>query len=727
MRNTIEKIDFDRDGFEQWLHSFALNADEKKQLKQAAESCQQLASHTKEGEQLLQAGRQIIDILRPLSMDCETFIAAMLLPFYLHKKTLAEQITEQVSATTLLLLQNVQQMQVFSVLQDHNRQLTSEQADNLRRMLLTMVEDVRAVVIKLAERVYYLQAIKEKSEASLVIAAREVADIYAPLANRLGIGQLKWLLEDAAFRILHPDAYQKIASLLAEKRSHREQYIENFVQQLQQALQQHSIQAEVYGRPKHIHSIWKKMNKKSVDFSGLHDVRAVRVVVEHLQDCYGALGIVHTLWHHIPSEFDDYVANPKPNGYQSLHTVVLGSDGKSVEIQIRTKQMHQDAELGVAAHWKYKEGTKKLARGFEEKVVWLRKLLSWQDDVKDNSSLAADIRSQVFEDRVYVFTPKGDVIDLPAGCTPLDFAYYIHSEVGNRCIGAKVDGRIAPFNYRLQNGEQVEIIVAKQANPKRDWLNPHLGYLHSPRSRAKVQHYFRQLDKDKHQQLGREQLETELVARDMKLADARKVVKDFNVHHFDDLLTAIGAGDIKVRQVIKALQGKQVKQTPTKFIAKQPSVARGDKQSEICVEGVGNLLTHIAGCCQPIPGDKIMGFITHGRGISVHRRDCEQLEHLLMQHGERAVEVSWGSGVASGYALDLQLYCLEHSSLMNEITSILLTEKTKLLNMASQWNKSTQLMKVSLKIEVESLDKVDRLLQQLQQLSAVVSARRSGN
>ena len=482
MRNVIEKTVPAAFDFEQWIQGFELSSEDTKRLRRAAESCQQLASQINEGEQLLEAGRQIVEILHTLSMDCETFIAAILLPFYSRHAESVQRISEQSSPTTLLLLQNVEQMQVFSVLQGHNRQLTSEQADNLRRMLLTMVEDVRAVVIKLSERVCFLQAIKQQSEDSLVIAAREVADIYAPLANRLGIGQLKWQLEDASFRILHPDSYQKIASLLAEKRIHREDYIADFVEQLQQMLQQENIHAEVYGRPKHIHSIWKKMHKKSLGFSDLHDVRAVRVVVDELQDCYGALGVIHTLWHHIPSEFDDYVANPKLNGYQSLHTVVLGNDGKSVEIQIRTQQMHHDSELGVAAHWKYKEGAKKVARGFEEKVLWLRKLLSWQEDVRDNSSLAADIRSQVFEDRVYVFTPTGDVIDLPAGCTPLDFAYYIHSQVGHCCIGTKVDGRIAPFNYRLQNGEQVEVVVAKQPNPKRDWLNPNLGYLNSPRS-----------------------------------------------------------------------------------------------------------------------------------------------------------------------------------------------------------------------------------------------------
>jgi GTP pyrophosphokinase len=383
--------------------------------------------------------------------------------------------------------------------QNQSNNISVNQVDNLRRMLLAMVEDVRAVVIKLAERLCYLRFVKHSDEESRVLAAKETSNIYAPLANRLGIGQLKWELEDIAFRYLHPDIYKHIAQQLDETRLAREQYMKDFVAELTKELKALNINGKVLGRPKHIYSIWKKMQQKSLDFEQLFDVRAVRVVVDKLQDCYSALGIVHTQWQHLGHEFDDYVATPKVNGYQSIHTVVLGPAGKSIEVQIRTQKMDDDAELGVAAHWRYKEGNATAkATGFDDKVSWLRKILQWQDDVSETGELIEELRSQVFEDRIYVFTPNGDVVDLPCGATPLDFAYYIHSNVGHCCIGAKVFGRIVPFTHHLQTGDQVEVLTSKSANPSRDWLNPNLHYIHTSRARAKVQHFFRLQDRDKH-------------------------------------------------------------------------------------------------------------------------------------------------------------------------------------------------------------------------------------
>lgn len=411
-------------------------------------------------------------------------------------------------------------MQAIKALQQtQSNKVSVNQVDNIRRMLLAMVEDVRAVVIKLAERLCYLRQVKNADEETRVLAAKETENIYAPLANRLGIGQLKWELEDVSFRYLHPEVYKKIAKQLDEKRLDRERYMVNFVESIATQLKALNIQGEVYGRPKHIYSIWKKMQQKSLDFDQLFDVRAVRVVVEKLQDCYSALGIVHTSWNHLPSEFDDYVATPKPNGYQSIHTVVVGPEGKAVEVQIRTKQMHDDAELGVAAHWRYKEGSAHgKTSGFDEKVSWLRKILQWQEDVTESGELLDELRSQVFEDRIYVFTPNGDVVDLPNGSTPLDFAYYIHSNVGHCCIGAKVFGRIVPFTYRLKTGDKVEILTSKTPNPSRDWLNPNLHYIHAPRARAKVQHFFKLQDRDKHISQGKELLETELQKHDLLLS-----------------------------------------------------------------------------------------------------------------------------------------------------------------------------------------------------------------
>ena len=414
----------------------------------------------------LQIGVEMVEILHGLNMDADSLLTAMLYPIVSNNIVDLATIKEDFGANISKLVKGV--MEMDNIRQLNVNSANSSQVDNVRRMLLAMVDDFRCVIIKLAERITFLRdAEKYCSEEEKVLAAKECANIYAPLANRLGIGQLKWELEDYCFRYLHPEQYRAIAKLLQERRLDREKYIADFVTELTTYLKENIDQVEVYGRPKHIYSIWRKMQKKHLEFSDLYDVRAVRIIVQKLQDCYSALGIVHTHFKHLPKEFDDYVANPKPNGYQSIHTVVLGQGGKPVEVQIRTQQMHDDAELGVAAHWKYKEGVTGRS-GYEEKIAWLRKLLAWQDDITDSGDVMAEMRSQVFDDRVYVFTPKGEVVDLPTGSTPLDFAYAIHSEIGHRCIGAKVAGRIVPFTYQLQMGDQIEVITQKNPNPSRD-------------------------------------------------------------------------------------------------------------------------------------------------------------------------------------------------------------------------------------------------------------------
>ena len=468
------------------------------------------AEHQQEEAHLLTFGVEMVEILNSLNMDADSLFTAMLFPIVRDQLVDLAQIEEDFGANISKLVRGVIEM-------DNIRQLnithsaSSLQVDNVRRMLLAMVDDFRCVIIKLAERIAFLRdAEKNYTEEERVLAAKECANIYAPLANRLGIGQLKWELEDYCFRYLHPEQYRAIAKLLKERRLDREQYIADFVSELSGYLQENIPQVEVYGRPKHIYSIWRKMQKKHLEFGDLYDVRAVRIVVQKLQDCYTALGIVHTHFKHLPKEFDDYVANPKPNGYQSIHTVVLGKGGKPIEVQIRTQQMHDDAELGVAAHWKYKEGASAGRNGYEEKIAWLRKLLAWQDDIADSGEVMAELRSQVFDDRVYVFTPKGEVVDLPTGSTPLDFAYAIHSEIGHRCIGAKVGGRIVPFTYQLQMGDQVDIITQKNPNPSRDWLNPNLGFTHTAKARAKIHAWFKKLDRDKNIPAGKELLESEI-------------------------------------------------------------------------------------------------------------------------------------------------------------------------------------------------------------------------
>ncbi|WP_418358342.1 GTP diphosphokinase [Shewanella basaltis] len=682
--------------------------------------------------ELLARAREMIEILAPLNMDIETLQAAVLFLMFEAGVLTEEQLAEQYGDSLARLVASVVTMNAIGALKvSENSRDAEPQIDNIRKMLLAMVEDVRAVVIKLAERVCLLRAVKNADEETRVLLAREIADIYAPLANRLGIGQLKWELEDISFRYLHPTVYKDIAKQLDGKRVDREVFIDKFVTQLQERLDKDQIRAKVYGRPKHIYSIWRKMKGKDLKFDELFDVRAVRIVTERLQDCYGALGVVHDLWHHIPREFDDYVANPKPNGYQSIHTVVVGPEGKTVEIQIRTEAMHQDSELGVAAHWKYKEGggnTKQT--GYEEKINWLRKILQWQEDVAESGNLVDEVRSQVFEDRVYVFTPNGEVVDLPLGSTVLDFAYYIHSQVGHKCIGAKVDGRIVPFTYQVETGERIEIITSKTPNPKRDWLNPNLGYIKSSRSRSKIQHWFKQQDRDKNIAAGKEMLESELSRVGLKIKDAIVAVERFNLNSMDDMLAAIGGGDLRLNQVVNYTETKVRKVEDTDedlvedILKKASHKPKKTGKGQVEVNGVGNLMSHIARCCQPVPGDEIFGYITMGRGISVHRSDCEQVKELMRAHPERSVDVIWGENYSGGYRIRVRVLSHDRSGLLRDLTTVLAAEKSNVMAMSSSSDVKTQTATVELELELYNLDGLSRIIAKLSQVDGVIESRR---
>ncbi|MBE8167210.1 MAG: GTP diphosphokinase [Shewanella sp.] len=682
---------------------------------------------------LFERTREMVEILAPLHMDIDTLKAAVLFVLLDAGKLTQEFIEEKYDAHLALLVRSAVTMDAIGALKTNpHSKASSSQIDNIRKMLLAMVEDVRAVVIKLAERLCLLRAVKNEDEETRVLLAREIVDIYAPLANRLGIGQLKWELEDISFRYLHPETYVDIAKQLDGKRLDRESFVDAFVAELQVKLDKEHIRAKVYGRPKHIYSIWRKMQGKHLKFDELFDVRAVRVVTERLQDCYSALGAVHTLWHHIPKEFDDYVANPKPNGYQSIHTIVVGPEGKTVEIQIRTQAMHEDAELGVAAHWKYKEGKSSgKPNGYEEKINWLRKILQWQDDVSESGNLVDEVRSQVFEDRVYVFTPKGEVIDMPAGCTVLDFAYYIHSQVGHRCIGAKVEGRIVPFTYQVQTGERVEIITAKQPNPKRDWLNPNMGYVKASRTRSKIQHWFKQQDKDKNSAAGKEMLEAELARLDLSMKDAQSAVERFNMLNLDDLLAGIGGGDVRLNQVVNHIQGQfKHKKTEAEAFAVEDLLKKGQARKttqgtgQIEVNGVGNLMSHLARCCQPVAGDEIIGFITKGRGISVHRDDCDQVKELMRVQPERSVDVIWGENYSGGYKVNLMIIANDRTGLLRDVTTVLAAEKSNVLNMSSSSDTKKQLATVELELELYNVEGLSRLVAKLIQIEGVFEARR---
>ncbi|MEZ7011115.1 GTP diphosphokinase [Aeromonas sp. S13(2024)] len=721
---------------EEWVSSLSLSDSEKDQLRTVYQYCLTLGDEALTSK-LLVRGIEMVGILQMLSMDIGTLKAAIIYPFVEAGLISQERMDEDFGSKIAKLVEGVLEMEAIRSLQTLHRSETSpEQVDNVRRMLLAMVEDVRAVVIKLAERIACLREAKTADEETRVLMAQEITNIYAPLANRLGIGQLKWELEDLAFRYLHPDTYKQIAKQLDEKRLDREHYIREFVQSLRNGLKEAGVDAEVYGRPKHIYSIWRKMQKKHLEFNELFDVRAVRVVTKRLQDCYAALGIVHTQFHHIPREFDDYVANPKPNGYQSIHTVVVGPEGKTVEIQIRTDQMHQDAELGVAAHWRYKEGAQAggKANTFEDKIEWLRKLLAWQEDLSESGSLLEDLRSQVFEDRVYVFTPKGDVIDLPAGATPLDFAYHVHSMIGHRCIGAKIDGRIVPFTYALQTGDQVEVITQKEPNPSRDWMNPNAGFLRSSRARAKVATWFRKLDRDKNIVAGRELFEKELDRHNLSMSkiDKGNMLRRFNLESTDDLLAGIGSGDIRINQVLNYLDTCYNKPTAEeedrrlleKLEQKANAPMRHKPKDHIVVEGVGNLMTHIARCCQPIPGDSIQGFITMGRGVSIHREDCEQLKELSRRNPERLIDAVWGENYSGGYGLTIRIISNDRSGLLRDITTVLANEKINVMGVRSRSNVREQTAEIDMELEIYNINAFNRALAKLSQLNDVISAKR---
>lgn len=710
---TIRKAQPQDFSFEEWAGSLQLSDEGLEKLTQW--------HHTQDAHS--ESGMDILDILQDLHMDDETMLAAYVLPYCQQENWSAEQIEQFFGSVTENLLSGVQRMDAIKALQAGGRGSDS-QIDNIRRMLLSMVEDVRAVVIKLAERVCCLRQAKHADEETRVMVAKECGSIYAPLANRLGIGQLKWELEDLSFRYLHPETYKNIARLLDEKRTSREMYIDEFVSGLDQALNTQGVRAEVYGRPKHIFSIWKKMQKKQLTFEQLFDIRAVRIIAERLQDCYGALGIVHANWKHIPREFDDYIATPKPNGYQSIHTVAVGPQGRSIEIQIRTQQMHQDAELGVAAHWKYKEGANAGRSGYEERINWLRKVLQWQEEIAESGDLVEELRSQVFDDRVYVFTPRGDVIDLPLGSTPLDFAYYIHSNVGHSCVGSKVGGRIVPLTYQLQTGDQIDILRSNKHSPSRDWMNPSLGYIHSSRARAKIHTWFKKQDRDKNLVAGKELLESEMQRLHLSVKDAGQACERFNMNNLDDLYTAIGGGDVRINQVLNFLQQQKAPPPQMDPRVKQKSAAPKTGKDNITIEGVGNLMSQIAGCCRPVPGERIQGYITLGRGVSVHRHDCEQLERLIEEQPERHIDVSWASAPTGTFEANVQIHAGDRNGVVRDITTVLANERISLLGLLTKVNQKEQTARVDLKLEVKNLESLAKTMSNLQRIQGVIQVKR---
>jgi len=540
------------------------------------------------------------------------------------------------------------------------------------------------------------------------------------LANRLGIWQIKWELEDLALRHLEPGIYKEIATLIDERRPDRERYITKVVSQVREELKKAGISAEVTGRPKHIYSIYRKMKRKGVDFDQIYDVRGVRVTVETTRDCYAELGVIHSLWRPVPGEFDDYVATPKDNMYRSLHTAVVGPEGKPLEVQIRTYEMHYTAELGIAAHWRYKEGHRQ-DLVFDNKIAWLRQLMEWRQEVTDAHEFIDSLKTDVFQDRVYTFTPKGDIMDLPAGSTPIDFAYHIHTEVGNRCRGAKVNGRLVALDYQLRSGDQVEILTAKRGGPSRDWLNPHLGYVKTSRARSKIRQWFKRQNREENIIQGRETLERELKRLGLDETPYDQITKKFNYDKVDDLMAAIGAGDINAHQIAgRALELAK----PEEEFLEIPSVRAmpAAAATGIRVSGVGDLLTHLARCCNPLPGDDIVGYITRGRGVTIHRRDCPNV--LRSNDQERLIEVDWGRELMETHPVNVRVQAYDRQGLLRDIAGIVADEAINLsaANIATRKKDNIATMMVTL--EIADIDQLSRVLARIERLPNVVEARR---
>jgi len=598
----------------------------------------------------------------------------------------------------------------------------------LRKMVLGMVEDIRVVLIRLASRTQTLRWFAKNPVAERASYARETLDIYAPLANRLGVWQLKWELEDLSFRFIEPDIYKKIARMLDERRVEREHYIGDAMALLARELRAAGVKAEIAGRPKHIYSIWNKMRTKGLDFSEVYDVRALRVIVGSPKDCYTALGVVHDLWQPISKEFDDYISRPKGNMYQSLHTAVIGPGGKTLEVQIRTEEMHRHAEFGVAAHWRYKEvGTATRAEGkFEEKIAWLRELLAWRDEVADSASWAEKTRQAALDDTVYVVTPQGKVVDLPAGSTPVDFAYALHTDLGHRCRGAKVDGHLVPLETPLRSGQRVELVVAKSGGPSRDWLNPERGFAKSQRARQKIRQWFNSEALAETVATGRAMVEKEIKREGATHASLDALATRLGFARQDDLYAAVARDEVNLRQLQAALRAMAGAAAPSPHPAPKPAAPRKTKSvpgdSGILVVGIDRLLTQLSKCCKPVPPDPIRGFVTRGKGVSIHREDCPGLKRLSEQHPERLIDAQWGGKPGAAYPVDMVVTAGDRPGLLRDIGDALAREHINVTAVRTQSREVLAFMRFT--FDVADLAQLRRAFASVKDVTGVIRAAR---
>lgn len=592
------------------------------------------------------------------------------------------------------------------------------QLEALRQMVLAMVEDIRVVLVKLAERTHALRCAVSLDEASRTVLGQQARELFAPLANRLGVWQIKWEMEDWAFRYLEPETYKRIAAQLDEKRADRQAYILGIIERLQVELQAHGIEGEVSGRPKHIASIVNKMRRKRLSFEQLYDIRAVRVLVKHEIDCYTVLGIVHNLWQPIPGEFDDYISKPKSNDYRSLHTAVIGPEDRALEVQIRTFDMHNQAELGVAAHWRYKEGGRADAQ-YEEKIAWLRRILEWKDDVADSGEFSEQFKTELFHDQVYVLTPQGRVVALDRGATPVDFAYALHTDLGHRCRGARVDGVMVPLNTALENGQRIEIITAKEGEPSRDWLNTALGYLVTHRARSKVRTWFRQRDVGEQVALGRTLLDREIKRLGAVEPNLEKLAQRLQFNRLDEFLAALGRGDVGQRDLVQALQDAG-KLAPAVLLPTTRTRARARSGNPVVIPGLGDVPLTLARCCKPAPPDALVAYTTVGRGVTVHRADCAALKRA---NPARMLPAEWGIEAGAAFEVEVHVKAFDRQGLLRDISDVIAKDKLDVLRVNTESRGEFATMQLT--VRVRELAQLSRLLVRLQHVQNVIEARRA--
>ncbi len=670
----------------------------------------------------------VASILNELRLDHETIAAGVLRDVVEDTPVTLDQVRTQFGSSVAMLVENLARMDALQQYQpdaDKGKK-DKNQSEALRKMLLAMSEDLRAVLIKLADRVYNLRNLKTFPEDKRELLARESLDIFSPLANRLGIGRLRWELEDLSFHQLDPATYKNIARLLDERRVVREANVVSVVERLRTELRNAGIEGEVSGRPKHIYSIWRKMTRKGVEFDQIFDVTAVRVLARDVAGCYATLGVVHSLWEPISGEFDDYIATPKENGYKALHTAVIGPDGKNLEIQIRTHTMHKEAELGVAAHWSYKEGGKQNPE-LQKKIGDLRRMIRGADS--GEMDFVTRFKAEMFKDRVYVLTPKGEIIELTKGATPLDFAYHVHSQVGHRCRGAKVDGKIVPLTYELKTGEKVEIMTGKQPAPSREWLNPHAGYLKTPRARAKVRQHFRALDYDRYVASGRVILERELQRLGIIGANLEKVSQRFGKPKLEVFLEAIGRGEVTPTQ-LAAVLSESVPQ-PAAAPAVETVTTTGTEPAQkdatvggIRILGVANLLTIAARCCQPVPNDTISGYVTRGRGVTIHRSDCRNFHRLARENPERVIPVDWNARGTDVFKAQVQVVAQNRAGVSRDVTNLFAEAKINVVQVTSVPDSKRGVVTLNITVEVANSAQLGEILGEISQKSYVLQAGR---